>query len=85
MSNELFDFGFTAVNEDELESVQQLSVQANEASTLEERTKSLYSAILPLLTQLKQNSEKDYIYWPNRVDKIEQFEEYIRKIYMGEQ
>lgn len=79
----MFDFGFTAVNEDELESVQKLSSQVEEATSLEKTTQQLYESIQPLLTQLKQNSEKDYIYWPNRVEKIEQFEDHLRSIYEG--
>lgn len=79
----MFDFGFTAVNEDELESVQKLSSQVEEATSLEQKTQKLYESIQPLLTQLKQNPEKDYIYWPNRVGKIEQFEDHLRSIYEG--
>ena len=44
----------------------------------------LYSSILPLLEQLKKNPEKEYIYWPNRVEKIEQFEQHLLNIYNGE-
>lgn len=84
MSDDLFDFGFTAVTEDELESVQKLSSQAQQATSLEERTQQLYSSILPLLEQLKRNPEKEYIYWPNRVEKIEQFEQHLLNIYNGE-
>ena len=84
MNNDMFDFGFTAVNEDELESVQKLSSQVEEATSLEERTQKLYSSILPLLEQLKKNPEKEYIYWPNRVEKIEQFEQHLLNIYNGE-
>lgn len=84
MSDDLFDFGFTAVTEDELESVQKLSSQVEEATSLEERTQKLYSSILPLLEQLKKNPEKEYIYWPNRVEKIEQFEQHLLNIYNGE-
>jgi len=84
VSDDLFDFGFTAVTEDELESVQKLSSQVEEATSLEERTQKLYSSILPLLEQLKKNPEKEYIYWPNRVEKIEQFEQHLLNIYNGE-
>jgi hypothetical protein len=80
----LFDFGFTAVNEDELEAVQQLSTQVEEATSLEERVNKLYNAITPLLNQLKANPSKEYIYWPNRVEKVEQFEDHLYKIYKGE-
>ena len=79
-----FDFGFTAVDENELEAVQKLS---NEASTVsaaaeenEEKLNKLYNAILPLLSNLKANPEKDYIYWPNRTEKVEAFEDLIAGI-----
>jgi len=82
-SDDMFDFGFTAVNEDELESVQKLSRTAEEASSLEDRVNNLYNAITPLLNQLRKNPEKEYIYWPNRIEKIEQFEDHLYKIYQG--
>jgi hypothetical protein len=82
-----FDFGFTAVDEDELESVQQLA-QQSQASTqtanqFEQKLIRLYTAILPLLNNLKKNPEKDYIYWPKRTAKIDQFEDVLRKIIEG--
>ena len=82
--DDMFDFGFTAVNEDELEAVQQLSTQVEEATSLEDRVNQLYNAITPLLNQLKANPSKEYIYWPNRVEKIEQFEDHLYKVYKGE-
>lgn len=84
MDNKVFDFGFTAVDEAELEAVQQAQTVANEQSStvseLEGKINELYNAILPLLSNLKANPEKDYIYWPNRVEKVEQFEDFISKI-----
>ena len=69
MSDDLlkFDFGFTAVDESELEE-------------LEDKLNKLYNAILPLLTNLKKNPEKEYILWPNRTEKIEAFENHISGI-----
>ena len=61
-----FDFGFSAVNESELEIVQSAENEKKKAD-------ALYAAILPLLSRLKQNPEKDYIYWPNRLPKVEEF------------
>lgn len=83
--DELFDFGFTIVNEEELEAVQQAAAQVQTVSSTVEETQTkldkLYNAIQPLLNNLKQNPEKDYIFWPNRLDKIELFEDHIQKIY----
>lgn len=79
MSN-IFDFGFTAVDEDELEAVQKVTVAASSA---EDRLNNLYNAVVPLLNNLKKNPEKDYILWPNRLAKVEEFEDHLQKIYKG--
>ena len=85
MNDDFFDFGFTAVDEDELEAVQKVAKKAEasqtEASSAQERLDRLYNAITPLLNNLKKNPEKEYILWPNRLEKVEQFEDYIQKIY----
>ena len=84
---ELFDFGFTAVDENELKAVQEKSEAAKGAeelaTTTQDRLDKLYNAISPLLNNLKANPEKEYILWPNRVEKVEQFEDHLRKIYNG--
>lgn len=84
---ELFDFGFTAVDENELKAVQDTTAAANDAEQLatstQDRLDKLYNAITPLLNNLKANPEKEYILWPNRVEKVEQFEDHLRKIYNG--
>ena len=49
-----FDFGFTAVDESELEAVQTISTKASsteaEVKVLEDKLNNLYNAILPLLS-----------------------------------
>ena len=75
-----FDFGFTAVDENELDSVQ---LQKNAATSIEERLDALSNAVIPLLTNLKKNPEKEYILWPNRLNKVEEFETMITRIYNG--
>ena len=80
-----FDFGFTAVDEDELEVVQKQSQKlestSGKAEELEDKLNKLYNSILPLLSNLKANPEKDYIYWPKRTEKVEQFETHLLNIY----
>ena len=76
----LFDFGFTAVNEDELEAVQKAVEVGESAVALEEKITKLHKAILPLLANLKKNPEKDYIFWPNRVAKVNEFEKVLSDI-----
>jgi len=88
MMDDIFDFGFTAVDEDELQAVQKTQALANDAeqmaSTTQERLDRLYNAVIPLLTNLKKNPEKEYILWPNRIDKVEQFEAKLLDIYRGQ-
>ena len=87
MSEEIFDFGFTLVDEDELDTVQEIEQKVSESSTTAEQTQDrldkLFSAIQPLLNNLKANPEKELIKWPNRLEKIEAFEDQIQKIYKG--
>jgi len=83
--SDIFDFGFTAVTEDELEYSQKAVATATkakeEANTTQERLDKLYNAIIPLLNNLKKNPEKEYILWPDRLEKVEAFEEHLTKIY----
>jgi hypothetical protein len=65
----IFDFGFTAVDESELEDVESA-----------EKLNKLYRAIQPLLENLKKNPEKSYILWPDRVAKVKAFEKVIKAI-----
>lgn len=87
MSDDLFDFGFTAVTEEELEAVQEAKEKVesttSSVSELEDKLERLYNAVQPLLNNLRANPEKDYIYWPNRADKVDQFRDRLDKIYEG--
>lgn len=91
-TEDLFDFGFTAVDETELSAYQEaekLKTEAdsklNAASTstakLQDKVDKLYNAIQPLLNNLKANPEKEYIFWPKRMNKIEAFESHLQDIY----
>lgn len=85
--DDIFDFGFTAVDEDELASVEISKKIADESTATAEqlgaRLDKLYNAITPLLNNLKKNPEKEYILWPNRLKKVEEFETHLQKIYQG--
>lgn len=85
--SDIFDFGFTAVDEQELQAVQKTAALASDAEqlamTTQERLDKLYNAVVPLLNNLKKNPEKEYILWPNRLAKVEEFEDYIQTIYNG--
>lgn len=79
MSTEIFDFGFTAVDEDELQSVESSRNQVEEMQKklkqVDNRAKKLYDAITPLLDNLRKSPQKEYILWPDRLDKINAFQE----------
>ena len=80
-----FDFGFSAVDADELEVLQEAKAEIETttaaAQGTEEKLNKLYNMFMPLLNNLAANPNKDYIYWPNRLTKIEQFRDAIDKVY----
>ena len=85
-----FDFGFddiTSVNLDELEEIRvvrrEVEAREGEASDLQVRLDNIYKAIQPLLNNLKSDPTKDYIYWKDRLPKIEAFEAHLAKLYYG--
>ena len=98
MSNDTFDFGFTSTTVEELEFIQQSksnhqeetellsnqieSAKASNADNLKKLEK-LYNAILPLLTNLEKDAERQYLYWPNRTEKIDQFRKHLKDIKDG--
>lgn len=64
-----FDFGFTTTTEEEIKQ------EGND------KARMMYDAILPLLTNLKKDSDKNpIINWPNRGEKIDQFITKLNKI-----
>ena len=85
--SETFDFGFTAVTLDELEVIQETTAKLEESDAesaqLQERLNKLYNAVQPLLNNLKADPTRDYIYWPSRMEKIEQFSDHLDAIFKG--
>jgi hypothetical protein len=87
MSNVDFDFGFTAVTEEELDVV----IEAKETAVMktagldktQEKCDTLYNMIKPLLNNLAKNPEKDYIHWPGKLrsKKIEEFSDKLNEVY----
>ena len=65
MTDDIFDFGFTAVDETELEIVQKAQSDLTDlnhtAEDAQGKLDKLYNAITPLLSNLKANPEKEYI------------------------
>lgn len=86
LDNAFDDFGFSAVSEDELKVIEkQLQQQVNEKSkaleevekTYKDKLEQLYRCVIPLLKNLAKDSDKEYIYWPNRTEKMQEF---IKKV-----
>lgn len=64
-----FDFGFTTSSEEEIKQ------EGND------KARAMYDAIMPLLTNLKKNADKNpIINWPDRAKKIDQFITRLNKI-----
>ena len=89
-----FDFGFTVVDEEELAVVtemlsdkdkidRKLTLASSEKEKLDNKINSLYNMFQPLLNNLAANPEKEYIFWPNRLEKIEEFRDKIDAVYKG--
>ena len=75
------DFGFTALDGDELKKVDvSISSSTNEAKAVIEK---LDDFIRPLLENLAKDSDKEYIYWPNRKAIINQQIERVKKVTRG--
>jgi hypothetical protein len=88
--NITYDFGFTIVDEKELDAYQaaqdakeKLEAVSGSSAEVEQRLHRLYNAIQPLLNNLKKSPERDYILWPDRLTKIEAFEDMLQDIYTG--
>lgn len=68
MTIEYNDFGFTAVDANELAELDTTIVEKTTSAV--EVIKRLDDFIRPLLENLAKDSDKEYIYWPNRIDII---------------
>ena len=69
MSIEYNDFGFTAMDAEELASVDTKIVEKTTSAT--EVVNKMDDFIRPLLENLMRDSDKDYIYWPNRTEILQ--------------
>ena len=85
MSLEDFDFGFSVVDEKELEAVTTASAKVEAASgtaqAVQDKMDKMYIAVMPLLNNLQKNPEKEYIFWPDRHNKVEQFRDKLTILY----
>ena len=82
MTVEYNDFGFTAMDADELASIDTKIVEKTTSAT--EVINKLDNFVRPLLENLAKDSDKDYIYWPNRVEiinkKLKELDEIQKKL-----
>jgi len=87
-----FDFGFSIVDENELEAVTKVESKlqatstgaaeaAAETKSVQAKMDRMYNAVIPLLNNLQKNPEKEYIYWPGRHNKVEQFRDKLTILY----
>lgn len=75
------DFGFSAVSEEEYNSV--VNKTAQTADDYKSRLIEIEKMIVPFLTKLHSTGDKEYIYWPNRKPVIEKQIEKILKLTRG--
>ena len=82
-----FDFGFTAVTEEEVKK----SVDVNsdialwKARAEKERQdkEKMFRMIMPLLNNLRKNPDSEYIHWKDRDVKVKEFGEKLSDIVLG--
>jgi hypothetical protein len=77
--NDDFDFGFTAVSEEEYNSIMNKTV-GQTADTYRSRLTQIEKIIIPFLQKLMETGDKEYIHWPNRKPIIEKQIERILKL-----
>ena len=75
------DFGFSAVSEEEYNSV--INKTAETADDYKTRLKEVEKMIIPFLQKLYSTGDKEYIYWPNRKPLIEKQMEKILRLTRG--
>lgn len=82
---QIYDFGFSLVSEDELKKAEKdiINRRTNQLTDTQRKLIGLKEMIWPLLEHLKQDPMKNYIFWPRRTEKIDEFmkkiEEYVNR------
>lgn len=72
--DEEFDFGFTSVDESDINN-DALNELTSLSEDYKERLHKMHKLITPLINNLVANSETNaYIHWPNRKEKLLQFQ-----------
>lgn len=65
------DFGFIFSDQTEAK---------KETEDVATRLQMMYDAIIPLLKNLNKNPDQEYIKWPNRIEKVQQFKQKLDQI-----
>lgn len=76
---EVFDFGFSFKSEEEIKKIETeaLEKKSNELTETQRKLIGLREMYGRLLERLKQEPENQYIYWPNRVQAVNDFQEKV--------
>ena len=81
-----FDFGFSVVDEDELAVVTDVKAEVESATSTAAQWQAqadewkVKANAISLLNNLQANEDKEYIYWPNRSIKIDQFKLKLQQV-----
>ncbi len=74
--DESFDFGFTTVSEIDFKTRELLAAADADVrfAVAQAKVEKIYKMIMPLLLNLKKDADNnEYIYWPDRSTKIDEF------------
>lgn len=90
--DELWDFGFSLVDEKELKQLEEELARKNaslsntaetyqqKAESYEQKFETIHSLFSTFLKKLSEEPEKSYIHWPNRQSKINQIIKIINEL-----
>lgn len=74
--DEDFDFGFTSVGEGDIK-LEELSELSDLTDKYKANLEKMHKLITPLIKNLMANSDKSYIHWPNRQEKLIEFQKQL--------
>lgn len=79
---ESFDFGFTAVSEEEYNSQvkQKEQLLEREQISSQQKVEELEKIIMPLLVNLLKTADREYIHWPNREKQLKEMIDRVANI-----
>lgn len=86
------DFGFSFVSGEELKKHQEMlqkkldehsEIIEKKTVELQDRLNGLRDLVMPLLKNLTRNPELDYVYWPDRAKKVQEFIDKVNKFVEG--